>query len=254
MNCGTFSSIPFSALQFLVTREACARYFEAVEEVLASPEIQKIIADNEALMEAFSQFLGLPINNPIGVEDAVDVLQVQNDMGLPLTPEGQRFISGSLDYLIAIAYDIIVWTTEMKQIRAGPFIQRMADEFAAKRNGSFVPSERKISFYSAYDYTVSAVMDTYGIRNNLIIQFGYAVLFELVQDKKTGVVGVQCFLRKDENSGAIPLRLPGCGSFCPLDQFISISNTYIRRDRDVLCRLRNPNFVPPSPSDPLHNL
>lgn len=97
---------------------ACARCSEAVEEVHALPEIQEVIADNKALTDAYARFLGLPINNPIDVQDAADMLQVQNDMGLPLTPDGQRFNSGILDYLITFAFDIIVPTTGLKQIRA----------------------------------------------------------------------------------------------------------------------------------------
>jgi hypothetical protein len=43
-------------------------------------------------------------------------------------------------------------------------------------------------------------------------------IFELSKDKRSGVYGVEVFLKKSPFvNDLIPLTIPGCETFCPLD-------------------------------------
>jgi hypothetical protein len=43
-------------------------------------------------------------------------------------------------------------------------------------------------------------------------------IFELSKDRQTGVYGVEVFLKKSPSMNElIPLTIPGCDQFCPLD-------------------------------------
>lgn len=76
-------------------------------------------------------------------------------------------------------------------------------------------------------------------------------MFELVRDKKSGELGVQMYLRNSATSGAIPLTIPGCEHFCPLDKFIEFANKVIPKDHAALCKTtRDKNYVTPPPSGP----
>lgn len=242
-------------MQLLIGRNVCPRYYEALEEVLELPEIRKTLDDNALLMDDLSRFTGVPIKTPHDVEYIQDTLNVQTEYGLKLPSWAEKFYPNVLDNLTELAFLTNIHTLELKQIRGGLFVERVATEFAAKRNNTLTPKNRKISLFAAHDYTMISVLETFGIRNGFAVPYGVMALFELLRDKQTNEIGVQAFLRNSATSGAIPLTIPGCANFCPIDQFLAITQKYIRYDRvDRLCKVKNPNFVPPTPSQPIFSL
>lgn len=232
----------------------CPRYFEALEEVLKLPEIRKILDDNALWMDDLERHTGQAIKTPHDIEYIQDTFNVQTEYGLTLPAWTKKFFPHTLESLTELAFSSNIYTDELKQIRGGPFVEMIATEFNAKRKNLTVPKERKISLYGAHDYTMFNVLETLGIRNGYAVSYGIMALFELLRDKNTNELGVQVFLRNTETSGAIPLTIPGCDNFCPLDRFIVIAKKFIPDSRKQLCRVRNPNYVPPSPKEPIFSL
>lgn len=238
----------------LIARLVCPRYNEALTAVLASPALQQINDANAELYETTVVFSGSNVTNPLQFYPIYDTVRsIVEDVGLPAPPGAEVIYPNvaSAQTLFSLVYDILVWTPEMKRIRSCRFIERLASEFAAKLNGSL---ERQISMFVGYDYTLSNILDAFGVRNGTYMAEGYTVLFELLRKVDTDEVVVELSLRKDENSGAIPLPLPGCGESCPLNQFLTLARRLSCRGWDRLCRLRDPNFTVSDPSAIEYNL
>lgn len=233
-----------------MVRKGCPRFHEAAEEVLELPEVKRKIAENAQLMEELSRHTGLKVKTAEDVQSIFGTLKAEKEYGLTLPSWTKNYFPERLVELMELSYIYNVYTDELKQIKAGPFLSKLIKEFEGKRDGTLKPKDLKISLYTGHDSTIVNILSALGVWEQQ--EPGYAItgLFELVRDKQTKEIGVQLFLRKNATSGAIPLTIPGCNQFCPLDQFLEITQKYTVEDREGLCKVRNAEYVTPPPSGP----
>lgn len=231
-------------------RTPCPRYHEAVEEVLASDEVKKVLEDNANMFAELTKLTGLSIKTPDDIQSLYGTLRAETEFGLELPKWTKNYYPDKLLNLTELSYMYNVHTSELKALKAGPFIHKLVTEFESKRNSTSKPNMLKISLYTGHDSSVVNILSGLNVWSQQLPSYGIMALFELVRDKKTGELGVQMYLRHSDTNDAIPLTMPGCEHFCPLDKFIEIGQKVIPYDRVAACAARNKDFVTPSPSGP----
>lgn len=234
----------------MLVRTPCPRYHEAVEEVLTSDEVQKVLKENAGLFEELTKHTGMPIKTPDDIQSLYGTLRAESEYGLRLPKWTQEYYPDKLTNLTDLSYIYNVYTDELKQLKAGPFIKKLVTEFENKRDGKLKPKDLKISLYTGHDSSVVNVLSGFNVWEQQFPTYGIMALWELARDKKSGELGVQMYLRNSATSGAIPLTIPGCNHFCPLDKFIELANKSIPRDHAAACVPRNKDYSTPPPSGP----
>lgn len=233
-----------------MVRTPCPRYFEAAEEVLASDEVKQVIDENASLFQELTEHTGMSIKTPEDVSSLYSTLRAESEYGLKLPKWTQDYYPEKLINLTELSYIYNIYTDEMKQLKAGPFISKLIKEFEGKRNGTLKPKDLKISLYTGHDSSVVNILSGLNVWKQQFPTYGIMAMFELVRDKKTNELGVQIYLRNSATSGAIPLTIPGCDHFCPLDKFNEIGKKVIPLDHAAACKPKNQDFVTPPPSGP----
>lgn len=234
----------------MLVRTPCPRYHEAVDEVLESNEVKKVIEENKQLFDELTEHTGMPIKTPDDIQSLYSTLRAESEFGLKLPKWTNKYYPDKLTNLTDLSYIYNIYTDEMKALKAGPFINRMLREFEQKRDGTIKPKELKISLYTGHDSSVVNILSGLNVWEKQFPTYGIMALFELVRDKKTKEIGVQMYLRNSPTSGAIPLTMPGCEHFCSLDKFEKLARKIIPKDRVEACKARNKDYVTPPPSGP----
>jgi len=243
-------SEPLDEDTLLLVRTPCPRYHEAVEEVLASAEVKKVLDEHADLFAELSNYTGQPVKTPDDVQSLYGTLRAETEYGLKLPKWAQEYYPDKLLNLTELSYIYNIYTDELKQLKAGPFIQKLVTEFENKRDNKLEPKDLKISLYTGHDSSVVNILSALNVWEKQFPAYGIMAMFELVRDKKTGEIGVQMYLRNSATSGAIPLTMPGCEHFCPLDKFVELGKKVIPKDRAAACQAKNKDYVTPPPSGP----
>jgi len=243
-------SEPLEEDSLLLVRTPCPRYYEAVEEIYQLPEVKSEIEKNKILFDELTQHTGMPIKTPDDVQSLYSTLRAETEFGLRLPQWTRKYYPEKLTNLTDLSYVYNIYTPELKQLKAGPFIQKLITEFENKRDGTLKPKDLKISLYTGHDSSVVNILSGLNVWEKQFPAYGIMGLFELVKDKKSGEIGVQLYLRNSATSGAIPLTIPGCDHFCPLDKFVELASRSIPKERSAACLAKNADFVTPPPSGP----
>lgn len=234
----------------LLVRTPCPRYFEAVEEVLASDEVRRVLNENENLFAELTKHTGMSVKSPDDIQSLYGTLRAESEYGLELPKWAKNYYPDKLLNLTELSYIYNVYTNEMQKLKAGPFVQKLINEFQSKVNSTIKPKTLKISLYTGHDSSIVNILSGLQVWTKQFPTYGIMAMFELVRDKNTGEIGVQLYLRNSATSGAIPLTLPGCEHFCPLDKFIRIAQNTIPKDHKAACEAKNKDYVTPPPSGP----
>lgn len=234
----------------MLVRTPCTRYHEALEEVFQLPEVKRVLEENQQLFDELTEHTGFAVKTPDDVQSLYSTLRAETEFGLKLPEWTKQYYPNRLLNLTELSYIYNIYTDEMKQIKAGPFLEKLITQFQKKVDGTLKPKELKINLYTGHDSSVVNILSGLNVWTQQFPTYGIMGLFELVRDKNTQQVGVQLYLRNSATSGAIPLTIPGCEHFCPLDKFINLARKSIAVDRVAVCTPRDKNFVTPPPSGP----
>lgn len=234
--------------QLLLVRTPCPSYSEAVEEVLASDKVKRVLDENANLFAELTKFTGHSIKTPDDVYSGT--LRAETEYKLEIPKWAKNYYPDKLINLTELSYIYNAYTEEMQSLKAGPFIKKLLNEFQSKINSTIKPKELKISLYTGHDSSIVNILSALKVWTKQFPEYGIMAMFELVRDKSSGEIGVQFYLRNSATSGAIPLILEGCDHFCPFDKFVRIAQKIIPRDHKAACVPRNPDYVTPPPSGP----
>lgn len=234
----------------LLVRTPCPRYYEALNEVFETTELKKVLAENEQLFEELSDITGMTIKTPDDVQSLYSTLRAESEFGLDLPDWTHKYYPDRLLPLTERSYIYNVYTDELKKLKAGPFLAKMIGEWKAKKEGNIKPRDRQIFLYAGHDSTIVNVLAAIGVWEQQLPVYGIMAIFELLEVTETGEWGIQIYLRNSATSGAIPLSLPGCDHFCPLDKFVELTQKFIITDWKTECQARDINFTTPPPSGP----
>lgn len=222
----------------------CPRAQEASAEVFEMPEIKEALGEYQKLFEEVSRFTGMPMKTTDDIQWLHGTLLAEEEYGLKLPKWTKKYYPEKLTKLAELSYVYSIYTDELKRLKAGPFIKKMIDQYEQKRNGTL--KDLKISLYSAHDTSVAYLLSGLNVWEKQYPTYGIMAMFELVRDKETGEIGVQIYLRKSPRAGAVPLTIPGCDHFCPLDKFVELTRDVVSEDYEALCKPKNKDYVAPS--------
>uniref|UniRef100_A0A1B0EX28 Uncharacterized protein n=1 Tax=Phlebotomus papatasi TaxID=29031 RepID=A0A1B0EX28_PHLPP len=155
-------SEPLDQDSLLLVRTPCARYSEAVEEVLQSAEVQSAVDPYVDMMRELTEITGLDIKTPDDVQSLFSTLKAEEEYGLKLPEWTKRFYPEKLLPLTELSYVWNVHTPEMKRLKAGPFLQKLVDEWKAASEGNLKPKDRKMYLYTGHDSSVVNVLHALG--------------------------------------------------------------------------------------------
>lgn len=233
-----------------MVRTPCPRYYEAVDEVFATAELQKVLSDNEQLLAELSNHTGMPIKTPDDVQSLYSTLRAESEYGLNLPDWTATYHPQRLESLTELSYIYNVYTDELKRLKAGPFWRKMIGEWQSKVTATIRPTDAKIYLYTGHDSTIVNVLAAVGVWQQQLPVYGIMGIFELLQDRSSGEWGVQMYLRTSAKSGAIPLTIPGCEHFCPLNKVVDLVEHITKTLDESECLAKNVNFMPPPASGP----
>lgn len=235
----------------LLVRTACPRYYEAAEEVFEVPEVKKILDDNAQLFAELTKLTGAPVRTPEDIQSLYSTLRAEEEFGLQLPAWTKKYYPERLLPLTKLSYVYSVYTDEMKKFKAGPFIQKMQREWRERSTGALKPADRKMFLYTGHDSTIVNVLHALDVwRADQLPVYGIMAIFELVEDTRTNQWGVQIYLRESAEGGAVPLTIPGCEHFCPLDQLEKLTAKLQIVDAKTECVPKNKDFTTPAPTGP----
>lgn len=214
------------------------------------PEVRAELDKSQDMLEELTKHSGMTIKTPDDVQSLYSTLKAETEFGLRLPPWTRKFFPEKMQNLTDLSYIYNIYTEELKQLKAGPFLQQLLGQFENKRDGTIKPKDLKISLYTGHDSSVVNVLSGLNVWPKQFPNYGIMALFELVRDKKTGQTGVQMYLRNNPSNPPTPLIIPGCEHFCPIDKFVELASQSIPKERSAACQARNAHYKAPAPGGP----
>lgn len=238
---------PLNEDTLLLVRKSCPRYGEALEEVMASDEVQQLLRDNAQLLEQLTSYSGLKIKNFDDVQSIYSTLLAEEGLKLKLADWTKYFYPDKLVPLTAESFIINAYTDELKKLKGGHLVKKiLGDMKAASSAGS-----PKIFVYGGHDSTVANLGLALDVWERQIPTYGIMLLLELYRNNIKNEYFVEVYLRNSTRSEPFPLTIPGCSFQCPLTEFESLTKHILPGDSwDEDCAARDPSYVPPPPTGP----
>ena len=208
-------TMPLSMDTRLSTKHTeCPRLDEKKEMLKTSPYMKTVFSDNKHLIDYISAHSGWNVQTINQLDFIYDALLVeaQNNLTLPLWAH-KVFPGGQFEKLRNLAFLTDTWDEEMQRLQAGPFMIELMSHLDAVTTQS---PTRKLFMYSGHDVTISFVLNSLGVFNNLPPPYASLVIFELLYQ---GDWYVQISYRNNTMVEPYILTIPGCQQLCPLPMF-----------------------------------
>ncbi|KAJ9599296.1 hypothetical protein L9F63_010224, partial [Diploptera punctata] len=222
-------SEPLKKDSLLLNNLRCPRYYYERQKVLNSTQLQDILNEYNAthLYETLSELTGGTFEDPYDVMSLYSTLKAEEGFNLTL-PEWTRGIyPEKLLPLTIFSFTLNVYNTDMQKVKAGPLVKKLLNDGKAKAEGTLQPEGRKMYIYSGHDSTIVNLLSALQVWDPQIPDYGIMVLIELHHNKSSDQHYIKLFLRNTTEHEPYLLKLPGCETDCPLDQFISLTRPVI---------------------------
>ncbi|XP_066262486.1 venom acid phosphatase Acph-1-like [Euwallacea similis] len=208
---------------------SCPNYLKLYDEIQKSPEV---LTEYEEYRENFTYIAENTGLNVTTIQDVYDLyfgLSTEEEYGFKL-PEWTKSVWPDIINEISFKqYDIYTKTTEMKQMAAGYFIQKIIDDSERRINN--LNNYTKVYLYSGHENNLGQLFATLDLfEYPHIPTYGSYVLFEVHYINET--YGFKIYYQNYDTSSATPrlLQLPACEEFCPLDKFKLLVQEYLPPD------------------------
>ncbi|XP_061103051.1 lysosomal acid phosphatase [Conger conger] len=96
--------------------------------------------------------------------------------------------------------------------------------------------QMKMMMYSAHDTTVVALQTALNVFSGRQPTYASCHIFELYKEDD-GFFSVAMFFRNDSTKEPYPLTLPNCTQYCPLQDFLRLTNPVIPENWEAECRV-----------------
>ncbi|XP_030756924.1 venom acid phosphatase Acph-1-like [Sitophilus oryzae] len=217
-----FNYVPTSQDKELFPFDACINKYEALmKEITQRPDISKYF--NNRYGETFDILTER-------AERKMDIVQafflyvgfyIQEELGYSLEDWTKSVYPEPLHSAAVDMYYIMTNNTEIKSIISGYLLKKILSDTKAKIDNQIQPSQRKMFIYSGHELNVATMLlslNAYKLSD--VPPYGSYILFEL--HLINGVHGIKLFYQNYKNEEPIQLKLPGCDSFCPFQEFYKL--------------------------------
>ncbi|XP_060530825.1 venom acid phosphatase Acph-1-like [Cylas formicarius] len=220
----------FAADKELGSTWTCSNYEKLYEELLASDKVQELLSQFEPTYSYVSTYTGLNITGPDGIFNLYFALTTQLEYGYPLEEWTKQVYPDEMEKISKNVYYLQTNTTELKKIAGGFMLRKILEDSKRKIDGTLTPSSRKMFVYSGHERNVANILTTLGVYQDDIPSYGSHVLVEL--HKISGQYGFKIYYQNWRYSNPKLLTIPGCGSFCKLEEFEELFAEIIPSDDD----------------------
>lgn len=211
--------------------------------MMHSPEVLALHEENSELLRDLRELTGFNVRYAHDVTNVFISLQSQQAYGLRLPEWTRGYYPDKMLPLATKSYSYDAYTTEMRKIKAGYFLDTLFEEFKSKVDGKLTPKARKMFIDCAHDWTISNVLNALDIWQEQMPRFSALIAFELRRDNETGVYFVEIYFQNHPDKEPKLLQVPGCGAQCPLAKLLALTK-HVLPDAPYaqLCKPRgNPN-------------
>ncbi len=172
-------------------------------------------------IDYINQHAGENVTNMWDVNYLYDTLFIEQLYNLTLPAWTKKVYPEQMQELHDLSFKLSTWTLEMKRLRAGPLIQSIVDFFEG-----FIAEQVtfKMLMYSGHDTTVSSLLNALGMFDPPVAPaYAAMVIMELFKAGDNTTYEIKFSFRNDTTRDPYDLTLPGCGEYCPLDKFVSLT-------------------------------
>ncbi|XP_063222651.1 venom acid phosphatase Acph-1 [Bacillus rossius redtenbacheri] len=245
-------SQPLSHDTLLLVRTSCPKYHLERARVLNSSEVQEYINSlNASELYAYLETeTAMKFTDPDDVQSLYSTLKAEEEFKLTL-PEWTRNVYPHRLYdLTVFSFILNSYNKELQRIKGGPLLKKILEDSKAKADGTLKPAGRKMFMYAGHDSTVTNLMQALGVWDPQLPVYNILALLELHEAPDGAGHAVKVYLRNTTEAEPHLLRIPGCDTLCPLDQFVELTRDVVPTDLAELCKVDDPNFVEPSAAPP----
>lgn len=226
-------TVPEREDELLAGKKLCPRYQEEKHKVMNSEQMKKYNEKYKELYNYLTNHSGREVKNVDDVLYLYDTLHIETLKNLTL-PEWTKSVFPTKMMAPAVfAFKVPTLTKEMKRLKGGPFLKEVIAHMLLKINGSLVP-DRKIFMYSAHDDTLSAILNTLHVFNDLMPPYSSAVVLELRVSAEQEYE-VMIFFKNTTAGDPFLLTIPACTAACPLADFIDLTKNVVPGDWQEEC-------------------
>ncbi|KAJ3664867.1 hypothetical protein Zmor_000406 [Zophobas morio] len=208
----------------------CANYINAYFKYLLSKEAQKICDSYKNLYQELSTFSGAEVRTPRQASGIYFTLKSEDDYGLKVPEWTQGLYPDLMEEAASVDYEFSTANPTLKKLSAGFLLKKILQDSVSKQNGT-LSDERKVFLYSAHEFNVATMLRTLNVFYRHVPPFGATIYFEI--HNINGVYGLKLFYQDYTQLTPKLLTIPGCLSFCPLDDVYRLVEDVLPGESDV---------------------
>uniref|UniRef100_A0A6P7FIG6 acid phosphatase n=1 Tax=Diabrotica virgifera virgifera TaxID=50390 RepID=A0A6P7FIG6_DIAVI len=210
----------------------CPAFTTEMQAVLASQEFTTYDSENAGLYAYLTKHSGMNITDVTTAFDIWDCVKTEDNVGFSLPAWTKSIYPEPLRTTIGKFFEVFTYTTNMKRIIIGPFLNEVVEYLESMAANS--SSSHKYKMYSAHESNMGAILNAFGAFNpSSPPAFASTVYIEL--HKENWKYTVKVFNKELDNIRQVSVN--GCDLNCPLDSFKeNLSDFIIDADtRDTEC-------------------
>lgn len=244
-----YFSEPLDQDTLLLVRKSCPRYSEALGILMKSAEVTKILSDNKQLFDNLTSITGLSIKTPDDVQSLYSTLKAESEFGLKLPKWTKYYYPEELLPLTRLSYVLNVYSDELRKLKGGPFLKKTISEWDAVMANEASPKNKKMFVYAGHDSSVVNILSAFNVWKEQFPSYAIMGIFELHKHRRTGEFSVRIY-QKNVDEQPIPLTIPGCKKYCPVDKLKTLLSQHIPIDMVQDCKAHDDAFEEPPPKGP----
>lgn len=192
--------------------------------MMHSPEVLALHEKNSELLKNLTELTGFNVRYAHDVTNVFISLQSQQAYGLKLPEWTREYYPEKMRPLAAQSYSYDAYTTEMRKIKGGFFLDTLYKQLQSKVDDKLTPTSRKMYIDCAHDWTISNVLNALDVWQTQMPRFSALIAFELRRHSETGEYFVEIYLQNHPDKEPKLLQVPGCGKQCPVAKLLELTN------------------------------
>ncbi|KAF5293820.1 hypothetical protein FQA39_LY03305 [Lamprigera yunnana] len=203
----------------------CKKHNKLYEEYTKTREGSKFVNRYSEWYPYLKENSGLHIKGIVDLYLLYFTLTIQQEWGLTLPEWTKVVLHPLLENSVSDFYIALTATPELNKLSQGFALKKYLDTVDQKLSANLIPTERKMLLYSAHEISIASLLRALNVFTPHVPNCGACVLLEL--HLIDGVYGTKIYYEDYSDDSPKLLEVPGCNSFCPLDQFKTLLKDHI---------------------------
>ncbi|RXG60516.1 Lysosomal acid phosphatase, partial [Armadillidium vulgare] len=215
----------------------CPRLSNELSKLQTIPAIKAFYEHHKDLFKRLSDSSGLNLTTAVEIQFLFDTIKIEKIYNLTI-PKWAINDYDEMKIVSDFSFKMTSYTRELKRLRGGPLLGMMAGNMRKKSHGDL--PKKKMQMFSAHDTTVSVLLNSMGVFNNVSPPYASTVVVELHQAGNNYFV--KMFYQNDSSmiNEPHPLKIPGCSLECPLSNWTHLLDDVTPKDWSAECYRPNP--------------